>query len=85
MGGQVLETTEEERDMRVQIRSTLKPSRQFNKAAMTANSVLGQVSRAFQYRDRNTFVKVYKLYDQPHLEFAVPAWSLWIKADSDVL
>jgi hypothetical protein len=30
-------------------------------------------------------VKVYKLYVQPHLEFAVPAWSPWTKADSEVL
>jgi hypothetical protein len=85
MGGQVLETTEEERDIGVQMRCSLKPAGQCNKAAMTANSVLGQVTRAFHYRDRNTFVKVYKLYVQPHLEFAVPAWSPWTKADSEVL
>jgi ribonuclease P/MRP protein subunit RPP40 len=30
-------------------------------------------------------VKVYKLYIQLHLEFAVPAWSPWTKADSEVL
>ncbi len=62
MGGQVLETTEEERDIGVQMSSKLKPSGQCGKAARTANSVLGQVSRAFHYRDRNTFVKLYKLY-----------------------
>jgi hypothetical protein len=28
---------------------------------------------------------LYKLDVQPHLEFAVPAWSPWTKADSDVL
>jgi hypothetical protein len=49
------------------------------------NSVLSQVSRESHYRDRNTFVKVYKPYVQPHLEFAAPAWSPWTKADSDVL
>ncbi len=68
MGGQVLETTEEERDIGVQMSCNLKPAGQCSKAAMTANGVLGQVSRAFHYRDRNTFVKVYKLYVQPHLE-----------------
>ncbi len=36
-------------------------------------------------KERHTFVKLYKLYVQPHLEFAVPAWSPWTKADSDVL
>jgi ribonuclease P/MRP protein subunit RPP40 len=86
MGGQVLKTTtEEERDIGVQMSSNLKPSGQCGKAAKTANSVLGHVSRKSHYRDRYTYVMVYKLYVQPHLEFAAPAWSPWTKADSTVL
>jgi ribonuclease P/MRP protein subunit RPP40 len=88
MGGQVLKTTEEERDIGVQMSSNLKPSEQCGKAAKTANSVLGQVSRKSHYRDRNTFFQDYKLYVhnvQLHLEFAAPAWSPWTKADSDVI
>lgn len=56
-----------------------------DKAARTANVVLGQISKAFHYRDRKTFVGLYKLYVQPHLEFAVPAWNTWTKGDSDNL
>ncbi len=85
MGGHVLDTTEEERDIGVQMSSNLKPGGQCGKAAMTANRVLGQVSRAFHYRDKETFVKVYKLYILPHLEFAVPAWCPWTKTDADAL
>jgi hypothetical protein len=83
MGGHVLDTTEEERDIGVQMSSNLKPGGQCAKAAMTANRVLGQVSRAFHYRD--TFVRVYKLYVLPHLEFAVPAWRPWTKTDVEAL
>jgi hypothetical protein len=84
-GGQVLDTTEEERDIGVQMNSNLKAGGQCGKAAMTANCVLGQVSRAFHYRDRDTFVRVYKLYVQLHMEFAVPAWCPWTKTDADAL
>ena len=56
MGGQVLETTEEEKDIGMVVTSNLKPSRQCAKAASTAAAVLSQISRAFHYRDRNVFV-----------------------------
>jgi ribonuclease P/MRP protein subunit RPP40 len=85
MGGHVLETTEDERDIGVQKSSNLKPGGQCGNAAMTANRVLGQVSRAFHYRDKDTFVRVYKLYVLPHLEFAVPAWHPWTKSDAETL
>jgi ribonucleases P/MRP protein subunit RPP40 len=51
----------------------------------TALAVLGQISRAFQFRDKQTFVQLYKQYVRPHLEFAVQAWSPWQQADKDVL
>ena len=43
------------------------------------------MTRAFRYRDRKTFVKLYKQYVRPHLEFAVTAWSPWTEADKDGL
>ena len=85
MGGHTLEATEVERDIGVLVSSDLKPSEQCAKAASTANAVLGQISRAFHYRDRWTFVRLYKLYVRPHLEFAVAAWSPWTAADKECL
>ena len=43
------------------------------------------MTRAFRYRDRKTFVKLYKQYVRPHLEFAVTAWSPWTEADKECL
>ena len=40
---------------------------------------------AFHYRDRWTFVRLYKLYVRPHLEFAAPAWSPWTIQDKECL
>jgi hypothetical protein len=85
MDGQVLEETSEERDIGVTMARNLKPSTQCANAARTAQTVLSQVTRAFHYRDRNIFVRLYVQYVRPHLEFASPAWSPWSESDKAVL
>jgi hypothetical protein len=85
MNGEKLERVEEERDIGVTVQKSLKPSAQCAKAAGTARSVLGQISRLFHYRDKKTFVKLYVTYVRPHLEFCTPAWSPWTRADIDCL
>ena len=85
MGGQALAETDVERDIGVLVKNNLKPSDQCSKAAKAANTVLGQLTRSFHYRDRWTFIKLYKLYVRPHLEFAAAAWSPWTRADIDIL
>jgi ribonuclease P/MRP protein subunit RPP40 len=85
MKNQQLENTEIERDIGVNVSNSLKPSLQCAQAAKTAQSVLSQISRAFHYRDRHTFKKLYVQYVRPHLEFAVTAWSPWLEADKSCL
>ena len=85
MGGEVLTTTEVERDIGVLVNKNMKPSEQCSKAARSANAVLGQIARAFHYRDRWTFIRLYKLYVRPHLEFATAAWNPWTVADVECL
>ena len=85
MNGQTLETTEEERDIGVIMSKNLKAHAQCTKAARTAQTVLGQLTRAFHFRDRHIFVRLYSQYVRPHLEFASPAWSPWLEADKDAL
>ena len=85
MGGQQLDTTEEERDLGVVMSNKLKPGPQCLKAAKTGQQVLGQILRAFHARDKKIYMQLYKTYVRPHLEFACPAWSPWTAADRDVL
>jgi len=85
MSGKVLGITEEERDIGVTVTNNLKPSRQCQKAAQTAFTVLSQILRSFHYRDRHMFVNLYVQYVRPHLEFAVAAWSPWTQADINCL
>jgi hypothetical protein len=72
MKGQVLEETMEEKDIGVMVTSNLKPSAQCARAAKTAQTVLGQISRTFHYRDRHVFLRLYKHFVRPHLEFSIP-------------
>jgi ribonuclease P/MRP protein subunit RPP40 len=85
MGGIRLGITKEERDIGVTVSSNLKPGAQCSKAAGTEAGVLGQISNAFHYRDRYTFVSLYKQYVRPHLEFVVQAWNPWTQQDKDIL
>ena len=84
-GGTVLESSKEEKDIGVIISDSLKPSSQCAVAARKANQVLGQMSRSFHYRDRFTWIKLYKVYVRPHLEYAVQAWSPWTQEDINLL
>ncbi len=66
----------------------LKLSVHCQKSATRVTAVLNQITRNFHYRDRHTYhtyLKLYKQYVRPHLEFASPAWSPGQKGDKDVL
>ena len=65
--------------------ATLPSANDWVKIWARARAVLGQISRAFHYRDRHIFVKLYKQYVRPHIEFSTQAWSPWTEADKAVL
>jgi hypothetical protein len=85
MQGVELKETREEKDIGVTVTDNLRPTDQCATAARTAQIVLGQISRAFHYRDRHVFARLYKQYVRPHLEFATTAWSPWTAADQESL
>ena len=83
VNGTTIGAADEERDIGVIISNTLKPTRQCNEAARKAHGVLGHLCRAFHYRDRHTFLRLYKQQVRPLLEFASPVWSPWSQGDVD--
>ena len=85
MNGEPLTCVDEEVDIGVKVTKSLKPSAQCLKAAKTAQQVLAQLTRAFHYRDRNVFMRLYTQYVRPHLEFSAPAWSPWTEHDIECL
>jgi hypothetical protein len=83
--GQELSEVDEEKDIGVIVQRNLKPGKQCEKAANLAAAVLRQIERNFHYRDRKVFVRLYKQYVLPHLEFSSPVWAPWTRADIDKL
>ena len=82
--GHIVEATSEEKDLGVLLHNSGKPSVQCAAAAKKGNQVLGQMARAFTYRDQ-TWVRLYMTYVRPHLEYAVQSWNPWLKADIECL
>ena len=66
MNGIELEESREEKDLGIIVTDKLSVSTQCAKAAKTANTVLGQISRAFHFRDKDIFTGLYKQYVRPH-------------------
>ena len=82
---QKIEEVEVEKDVGVMVITSLKPSQQCSAAAGKATGVLGLISRAVKYRDKRTFIQLYKVYVRPHLEYCIQAWSPYFQADKDKL
>ena len=85
INGVPMVVVEEEKDLGVLVHQSCTPSSQVAKAAKKANSILGQLLRAFSYRDKVTYVNLYKQFVRPHLEYAVQAWCPWLQKDKDLL
>ena len=85
MNGVPLKVVEVEKDLGVLIHNSGSPSTQVAAVAKKANAILGQILRAFTYRDKVTFRGLFIQYVHPHLEYAVQAWSPWLQNDIDIL
>ena len=80
-----LQSTNEERDLGLLITSDLKPGKQCIKAANKARSVLGMIHRHFKKLTCPQFLRLYKTYVGPHLEYSIQAWSPWLRKDIEIL
>jgi Reverse transcriptase (RNA-dependent DNA polymerase)/Endonuclease-reverse transcriptase len=85
MAGKELKSVDEETDVGVVIHKSLKPTKQCERAANTARAVLGLIQRNFHYRDRYVYMRLYKQYVRPHLEFSSPAWAPWTTREIDLI
>ena len=70
-GGVQLAAPEFEKDLRVLVHHSLRPSMQCAKAAKKANFVLEQLCRGVGYRDKEVLMDLYKTYFRPHFEYVV--------------
>ena len=70
-----------ERDLGVIVDSKLKFREYINNKVNLANRNLGIIFRTFSYIDKEMFLKLFKSFVRPHLEYASPIWSPLYKKD----
>ena len=80
-----IEEVKEERDLGICMEEDMRPSKQCQVAAKSANWALGQMSRVFHFRKASVLVPLYKTFVRPKLEHAVAAWSRWMEGDKETL
>lgn len=74
-----------ERDLGVVLCSTLDPARHINIIVNKANFALGIARKAFQVKDKNVFLLLFKTLVRPQLEYAVQIWNPWRRKDIEKL
>ena len=85
LNGQALDCVSNQRDLGVKISNSCLPGEQCAQAAKKANQVLGQINRSFSCKTMDVMTQIYKVFVRPHLEYAVTAWSPWLRKDVEAL
>ena len=85
LGGHILETIDEEKDLGVIIRKDLKASSKYVKIVKTANQILGMSKRTFTFKTKDNLLQLYKCLVRTHLEYCMQVWNPYLKKDIDSL
>ena len=85
-----LSDTAEEKDLVIIVTDNLRSTVQCAEAsdaeaAKKAMKVLGMIRRQFIDIDKEYFLILYKSFVRPHMEFAIQAWSPYLKRDIECL
>lgn len=85
VNGNQLEVVEYQKDLGVYITSNLKWETHIISITKKTNSILYIIRKAFFYIDKTLFLKLYKTYIRPLLEYAFQIWSPYFKKDIELL
>ena len=85
VGGTVLNTTVEEKDLGLTISADMKVSEQCGIAAAKVNQIHGLIRRNIVYKEKELIIPLYKTIVTPHLEYCMEAWRPYRKKDIDML
>jgi len=78
----VINTCEEEKDLGVTFDANLSFDPHILRVVNKANQMVGIIRRAFTFLDRDTFLKLFKAFIRPHLEYASVVWCPYLKRQS---
>ena len=85
INGRLLEDVDTEKDLGIYISHTLKPEEQIQKCVLKANKVVGMIRRTFTFIDKDIFLRLYKTFVRPILEYSVAIWSPHLIKDISLL
>ena len=77
-----IKIVKEERDLGVVFDGSLSFDSHIHKIVCKANQMLGIIKRAFDFLDKEIFLKLYKSFVRPHLEYANTVWCPYLKRQS---
>ena len=81
MNQAVLQVTDCEKDLGVEIQSSLRQRFHIADKVKKANQILGMIRRTFSCRSQEILLPLYKSLVRPHLDYASPVWSPYHKED----
>ena len=81
MNQTLLQVTDSEKDLGVEIQSSLRQRLHIADKVKKANQVLGMIRRTFSCRSQEILMPLYKSLVRPHLDYASPVWSPYHKED----
>jgi ribonuclease P/MRP protein subunit RPP40 len=82
---QILESTEQERDLGIVITNDLKSAGNCQAAYNKANRVLGMIKRFITNKTQDIMLPLYKSLVRPLVEYCTPAWSPHYNKDKELL
>ena len=85
MGNHKLDKVEEEKDLGVNIHSSLFVSHNCAKAVSKGQQMTGFIYRTVSYKSIETVVPLYKALVRPHLEYSAQVWAPYLRKDIDAL
>ena len=81
VNGRALVRVTEQRDLGVQVHSSLKVESQVDRVVKKAFGMLGFIDQNIEYRSWDVLLKLYMTLVRPHLEYYVQFWSPYYRKD----
>ena len=81
MNSRTLKAVSEEKDSEIIFQDDLKFTKHISTKVQKANSMLGLITRTFNYLDKNSYIRLYKAMVRSQLEYGNTVWYPYLRKD----